>query len=116
MKMILLIAVAVSTLFVSSCSNQNYSAKLVLNNQYLVGGGFNVKYQAPVSGTAIYVDAASEKILATETLLAGETFEIQLPLDDPEEVNQLKAVGLDITKLNPRLYFVPRAEQSQQAK
>ena len=116
MKKFLLIVVAVLTIFMCGCSNENRCAKLHLNNQYLVGGGFMIKYQAPVNGTAIYIDAASCKHIATETLLAGETFEMNLPMDDPEELDKLKVVGLDVTKLDPRLYFVPRDKQIPQAK
>jgi hypothetical protein len=114
MKKLLLIVIAVAAIFMCSC-NQNRSANLHLNNQYLVGGGFHIDYTAPVDGTAILIDAASGKHIATETLSEGQNFEMDLPIDDPEELEKLNAV-LDVKKLNPRLYFVPIEKQVPQAK
>ncbi len=67
-----------------------------------------IKYTAPASGTVIYFDSGSGKHIATQTLNAGEIFEMDLELDDPEFISALKAVGIDAEKLDPKLYFVPR--------
>jgi len=79
--------------------------------KYLVGGGFQIKYVAPVDGTVYVVDSNFvEKMLVTESLKAGETFSQSLDPVNPTTKEGFKALGLDLAKARLKLYFVPDAD------
>jgi hypothetical protein len=112
---LLLLSIIVLAGGMSGCSSSGrVSTGSLLDDKYLAGGGYDIKYSAPVSGTVIYADAASKKILMTKTLLPGETFEVNLQMSDEDTLRGIREAGLDPSKLVLRLYFIPRVEQLQQ--
>lgn len=56
----------------------------------LVGGGLQIEYNAPENGTAILFERSTGKIVATESLGAGDEFEFALTR--PETVEVLRSL------------------------
>jgi hypothetical protein len=79
-------------------------------DKYLVGGGFSMKYVAPVDGTVYVVDSVSRRMLVTESLEAGETFDQSLGPIEQTTKEGFQALGLDLSKARLQLYFVPDAD------
>lgn len=73
-------------------------------DQYLVGGGFEIAYVAPVDGTAVWANKNNGQILMTQTMTAGETFEQSA---DPTEEDFMKVMGQDASQVRLVLYFTP---------
>lgn len=69
-------------------------------NRYLVGGGFEITYIAPVNGTVYYVEESSCRIIETRPLKAGEEAEFE-----GWDVNEYLGIELKEAKLT--LYFIP---------
>ena len=74
------------------------------NPQFRVGGGFDIDYDAPSPGTAIWADAATGRVLETKSLDRGERFETSM---DPADENVRQVFGGDVSKARPVLFFVP---------
>lgn len=79
----------------------------LLSNDYLVGGGFGISYAAPSAGTVYIVDLASGKYLLTQSVETGERIELDIEPDDDEMKSRLASMGLDLSKLNLKLFFIP---------
>lgn len=75
--------------------------------KYLVGGGFQLKYTAPVDGTLYVADSHSSKMLITESLKADDTFEQTFDLADRDTKDGLKALGIELSAAKLQLYFIP---------
>jgi hypothetical protein len=78
--------------------------------KYLVGGGFQLKYTAPVDGTVHVADSISDTMLMTESLNAGETFSQSLDPTVQNTKEGFKALGLDLSNVRLKLYFVPDSD------
>ncbi|GEM_PF-404722 len=52
----------------------------------LVGGGLSVEYTAPRDGTAILVERTSGRIVATESLGEGDSFDFNPDVENYDEV------------------------------
>lgn len=69
-------------------------------DRYLVGGGFEITYIAPVNGIVYYVEESSCRIVETKPLKAGEEAEFE-----GWDVNEYLGIPLKEAKL--ALYFIP---------
>ncbi|MEE9367393.1 MAG: hypothetical protein V3V05_00865 [Pontiella sp.] len=78
------------------------------SREYLVGGGYMIRYRASVEGVLYLADEKSERLLATISLQPGESHEMEFDIEDEKLAANLDALGIDPTKANFKLYFVPR--------
>jgi hypothetical protein len=78
------------------------------DSRYLVGGGYYIIYRADVEGELFLVDEASERLLATVSLLPGEDHEMIYDIRDENLSANLDALGIDPKKAEFKLFFVPR--------
>ncbi|MHC4289849.1 MAG: hypothetical protein ACYSO4_02940 [Planctomycetota bacterium] len=72
--------------------------------QYYVGGGFMIEYEAPSPGTLYVVEKTSIKFIVTKSLDEGEVFELSL---DPTDTAGLEKIGIDPLDVKFCMYFVP---------
>ena len=72
--------------------------------QYYVGGGFMIEYEAPSPGTLYVVEKTSVKFIVTKSLDEGEVFELTL---DPTDTEGLEIIGIDPLNVKFCMYFVP---------
>lgn len=73
-------------------------------NEYAVGGGFAINYTATEDGTLVCIDEATQQVLWTESLKAGES-STRMAGSSPEGMKEL--LGNDLTKVRLVAYFVP---------
>lgn len=73
-------------------------------NEYAVGGGFAINYTAAEDGTLVCIDEATQQVLWTESLKAGESSKLMTGAS-PEGMKEL--LGNDLTKARLVAYFVP---------
>jgi hypothetical protein len=73
------------------------------NAQYFVGGGWEIDYTTPVTGTVYLVEQNSRTLLLTKSLQAGE----HLAYDAPAMESLVKRAGHPSGQPMPALYFVP---------
>lgn len=55
-------------------------------NSRVVGGGLQITWTAPEDGTAVLVESSSGKVVATETVGAGDEFEFKANRETEAEV------------------------------
>ena len=79
----------------------------MLDDQYLVGGGYFIVYRAKVEGVLYLADDSSDRLLATISLEAGEDHEIIYDITDEKLATNLESLGIDPKKAVLKLYFVP---------
>jgi len=89
----------------------------------LVGGGLSVEYTAPSDGTAILIERTSGRIVASESLVEGDTFTFKPNWNSYEEVlfrmfgdtNVAQEGGWVVIPTNTvlQLYFVPEKAKKQ---
>ncbi|HSV98662.1 MAG TPA: hypothetical protein VLI39_00710 [Sedimentisphaerales bacterium] len=74
----------------------------------IVGGGFRVDWIAPADGTVLLYERKSGKLVETESLSEGDSYEYDMDLSD-EEVTQTfeKAFGIPVKDARLVLYFKP---------
>lgn len=77
------------------------------HDQYLVGGGFHIKYVAPTSGLIVWANKANDQILLTQSLEAGETFEQSVNLDND---GWKQVIGDSPQHARLLLYFIPTSD------
>lgn len=82
----------------------------VPDDQYLVGGGFMIEWEAPADGTAYLVEKTTGKIIETRSMQAGDHFSFSVTsrgqADDFEQ-----ALGIDFGEARFLLYFQPLASK-----
>ncbi len=75
----------------------------------VVGGGFNIYWEAPAKGTVYLVEKTSGKAIATESVEEGEAYEFDL--DPEDDANAFKAAtGVELKDARLVLYFKPVAQ------
>ena len=94
------------------CDNSKRVGGYLLQQQYLVGGGLEIDWEAPCDGTAVLVEETSKKIIKTETLEQEDTFEFDLDDLDDEKMLDLyeKAMGIKFSEARFSLYFIPKGK------
>jgi len=73
--------------------------------QFLVGGGFEIKWVAPSNGTAYWVEETTQKILETRSVKEGEAVEFGGGSPEPEAIKA--ALGIEMADARFTFYFVP---------
>ncbi len=91
-------------------SEQRSQTEHLPGEQYLVGGGFIIDWEAPGPGTVYLIEKQTGKIVETRTLAEGEayTFEIS-SIVQAEEFEEL--LGISFAKTRFMLYFEPAKEK-----
>jgi hypothetical protein len=89
----------------------------------LVGGGLAVEYTAPADGTAILIEQQSGRIVATESLTEGDSFDFHPQVQGYDEVlyrmfgdtNAAPDGGVVVVPTNTlfQLFFVPAREKRE---
>ncbi|HPD48249.1 MAG TPA: hypothetical protein P5279_01555 [Anaerohalosphaeraceae bacterium] len=72
--------------------------------QFLVGGGFEVRYVAPADGTVFWVEERTRRIVVTRTVQKGE--EVRLG-ERPAWRDLEDTLGMYVRRMKLSLYFVP---------
>jgi hypothetical protein len=106
-----LLVLCLSALFATGCaSSQKTSFGLngLPHEQYRVGGGFDIEYNAPADGTFYLLDLSSGKFVVTKNTTEGDTFDFSI---DSADMDQAKAFGINLEKSKLVLYFVPKPKQ-----
>jgi hypothetical protein len=78
------------------------------SREYLVGGGYIIRYRASVDGDLYIAEKTSNRLLATVSLQPGEQHELEFDINDANLTANLEKVGIDAKKAVFRVYFVPR--------
>jgi hypothetical protein len=73
----------------------------------LVGGGLNIKWEAPAKGTAYLVERKSGKIIETRTLAAREAFTFDATDREDQERVKVQFGNAVPPDGDFKLYFVP---------
>jgi hypothetical protein len=76
-------------------------------SEFLVGGGYVIRYRARVEGTLYLADENSQRLLATVSLQAGEAHHMEFDIEDEKLAANLDALGIDPQLASFKLYFVP---------
>jgi len=107
-----------ATLLLGSGPGCNAVKKLIPGNkpesklppqELIVGGGFEIDYTAPRSGTAMLADRNRGQILITKSMDAGETYRFDFDPTLPK--NRGLFSGDDLADARPTLYFLPEGFQ-----
>lgn len=105
------VLVVIGALFIAGCATTGAKSDILFEDKYIVGGGFEIEYQAPEPGRAILVDRTSGRMLMTESLQKAGRFESTTDLSDPEISQILSSLGIDLAKAELVLYFIPDSTQ-----
>jgi hypothetical protein len=95
-----------STSPVSPQTGAQFTNRGLPAKEYLVGGGLQIFYRAPVDGTAYWVEETTAKVLQTKSL--GESEDIRVELGDLDPCDFKQAVGIEVAKARMGLYFIPQ--------
>jgi hypothetical protein len=91
---------------VSGCSMSDRSAfrwDAIPQDRYIVGGGWNIDFTAPASGTAVLVEMSTRRLIETKSMAEGDTYRQSF---DPGQ-SELKDMGIEPKWARFQLYFVP---------
>lgn len=96
-----------SVIVLAGCrSEERFRPEYLSGESRLVGGGFKIVWQAPVSGTAYLVERRTGKLVQTVTLGEGETYKFTVEsVVDADDLETL--LGIDIDNVQLLLYFRP---------
>ena len=102
-------AIAFVAVLVSGCgTGQWIDSHGVPHERYLVGGGTRVQFRAVEDGVAYLVEGNTRKVIATQSLAEGETFDQVWVMEGLDEFEQ--KVGVPMREARLLLYFVPAAD------
>jgi hypothetical protein len=97
------------------CSTMASSSKADLpRGAQVVGGGFGIDWEVPTAGTVYLVEKTSGKIIETESLDEGMSYDFEMDLSDDEVVGAFeRATGVDVKQARLVLYFKPAPAESE---
>ena len=78
--------------------------------QYLVGGGMMIDWEAPTEGTAFLVEKASRKIVETRSLAAGDSYTFSVA-SSGQAAEFERMLGIRFSEARFLLYFQPDEEK-----
>lgn len=78
--------------------------------QYLVGGGMMIDWEAPTAGTAYLVEKASGKIIETRSLGQGDSYTFSIA-SGGQAAEFEKMLGIKFSEARLLLYFQPHSEK-----
>jgi hypothetical protein len=110
------------TLFLSTClvvggcaeslqKSRDFTGTGIPAKEYLVGGGFEIRYTAPADGTSYWVEETHAKVLATKSVTEGDDIEFKVEMEDPNEFAMW--AGIEPAKARLSLYFIPHRETAE---
>lgn len=104
-------ALLLATLVFAGCrTTGQLEAGGLPGEEYLVGGGLMIEWEAPTAGTAYLVEKETGKIIETRSLAEGETFSFSISTGVQAEEFE-KVLGIDFGQARFLLYFKPTAGQ-----
>ncbi|HIA27166.1 MAG TPA: hypothetical protein EYN79_03465 [Planctomycetes bacterium] len=103
---LLLCTVALVTIC-SGCAhfNADFNSAGIPQQKYLVGGGWNIEYVAPMAGVCYWVEKTTSKIIKMRSLEKGEKFEASRPPDRGEVFENV--MGVSYQEAVSQFYFIP---------
>jgi len=111
----MVLVMCVSLIYVTGCGSISQTAfghDGLPKEQYRVGGGLVIEYEAPQDGTFYLVDQKSGTFIATQSIDEGSTFDFSLPdvyyEDQYEDLTQSLVDGKLV------LYFVPDPQEEEE--
>jgi hypothetical protein len=108
-------ACAVFWTLAGCCSEERFRPEYLSGESRLVGGGFKIVWQAPVSGTAYLVERRTGKLVQTVTLGEGEIYKFAVEsVVDADDLETL--LGIDVDNAQLLLYFKPAGDRSWPAR
>lgn len=96
-----------AVLTIVGCSgNRSLQPDGVPGDEYLVGGGMMIDWEAPAEGTAYLVEKQTGKIIETRSLKEGDRFSFSLA--SPTQVQAFEdVIGIKFSGARLLLYFQP---------
>lgn len=79
----------------------------------IVGGGFRIEWVAPADGTVYLYEKKSGKIVETESISEGDSYEFEMDLDAEVAQTFENAFGTPLKEAKLVLYFKPAPSASQ---
>ncbi len=110
----MVLVMCVSLIYVTGCGSFSQTAfghDGLPKEQYRVGGGLVIEYEAPQDGTFYLVDQKSGKFIATQSIDEGSTFDFSLPDTDEDQYQELTQSLVDGKLV---LYFVPDPQEEEE--
>jgi hypothetical protein len=92
------------------CSSGAFGSDGLPKQEYYVGGGFNLHYQAKMPGTVYVVEEISGKLLITESVGIDHPYELSIDPSDEDHLARLMSMGMNPEDIKLGLYFVPSKE------
>lgn len=111
-----LVVLALATLLPVGCAQMQHpvNALGVPQYRYLIGGGFDIDYTAPVDGTAIVVNRHPDtRVLMTRSVKAGESVSFSF---DPSSAGVRSVFGDSAKDAVILLYFIPAPSKTAETK
>lgn len=99
-------------LLLTGCSNlqPQFDANGIPAPRYRVGGGYEIDYRAPATGTAVVVEDTSHRVWVTQSVDELESFSFRISADDSDLHERL---GQNAGEAKFSLYFVPAKVQPE---
>lgn len=98
---ILLIGISTGCQTSGTMSSNGVPAK-----KYLVGGGYNINFNAPAKGIGYVVEETTRRVIQLKSLDKDDRFKVEIECDDETE----KVLGIKPSAARFTFYFVPEAE------
>ena len=91
----------------SGCStNRSLQADGLPDEEYLVGGGMMINWDAPTTGTAYLVEKTSGRIVETRSMQRGDTYDFSIG-STGQAAEFEKVFGVKLSEARLLLYFEP---------
>lgn len=109
---ILASAAGLAGLLFTGCSSlqPQFDANGIPAARYRVGGGYEIDYRAPATGTAVVVEDTSHRVWVTQSVDELESFTFRISADDPDLHERL---GQNASEAKFSLYFLPAKSKLQ---
>lgn len=98
---ILLIGISTGCQTSGTMSSNGVPAKI-----YLVGGGYNIDFDAPTKGIGYVVEETTQRVIQLKSLDKDDRFKVEIENGDDTE----KVLGIKPSAARFTFYFVPQAE------
>jgi hypothetical protein len=104
------ILMLISSFVVGGCATSGFGPPVfsesgIPDQRYMVGGGWEIVYTAPSSGTAYLIETRTSNIVKTESLEEGERFLFDVHGVEEDEIETF--FGMPISEIRLHLYFIP---------
>ncbi len=91
----------------SGCgTNRSLQADGLPDEEYLVGGGMMINWDAPTTGTAYLVEKTTGRIVETRSMQRGDTYDFSIG-STGQAVEFEKVFGVKLAEARLLLYFEP---------